>query len=75
GYSNNDQSSSLLLDWRRPKGRFGVRLEFVRGIQDNWWPYRGQAGCGPRYSSPAFGKITNTLNDGRVFQFTLRLTL
>lgn len=26
-------------------------------------------------SSPAFGKITNTLNDGRVFQFGLRLTL
>ena len=26
-------------------------------------------------SSPAFGKITNTLNDGRVFQFSLRLTL
>jgi hypothetical protein len=24
-------------------------------------------------SSPAFGKITNTLNDGRSFQFTLRL--
>jgi hypothetical protein len=23
-------------------------------------------------SSPAFGKITNTLNDGRVFQFGLR---
>ena len=26
-------------------------------------------------SSPAFGKITNTLNDGRVFQFGLRLTI
>lgn len=26
-------------------------------------------------SSPAFGKITNTLNDGRVFQLTLRLSL
>jgi hypothetical protein len=26
-------------------------------------------------SSPAFGKITNTLNDGRVFQFGLRLML
>jgi hypothetical protein len=24
-------------------------------------------------SSPAFGKITNTLNDGRSFQFTLQL--
>jgi hypothetical protein len=23
-------------------------------------------------SSPAFGKITNTLNDGRSFQFTLQ---
>jgi len=23
-------------------------------------------------SSPAFGKITNTLNDGRAFQFTLQ---
>lgn len=27
------------------------------------------------YSSPAFGKITNTLNDGRVFQLGLRLLL
>jgi hypothetical protein len=26
-------------------------------------------------SSPAFGKITNTLNDGRVFQFTLRVQI
>jgi hypothetical protein len=26
-------------------------------------------------TSPSFGKITNTLNDGRVFQFSLRLTL
>ena len=26
-------------------------------------------------SSPAFGKITNTLNDGRVFQFSLRFVL
>ncbi len=26
-------------------------------------------------TSPAFGKITNTLNDGRVFQFGLRLVL
>jgi hypothetical protein len=26
-------------------------------------------------SSPAFGKITNTLNDGRVFQLALRITL
>lgn len=26
-------------------------------------------------SSPAFGRITNTLNDGRVFQFALRVTL
>lgn len=24
-------------------------------------------------SSPAFGQITNTLNDGRTFRFTLRL--
>ena len=24
-------------------------------------------------SSPAFGQITNTLNDGRSFQFTLQL--
>lgn len=27
----------------------------------------------PDLSSPAFGKITNTLNDGRSFQFTLQL--
>ena len=27
------------------------------------------------YSSPAFGKITNTLNDGRVFQLGLRVIL
>jgi hypothetical protein len=27
------------------------------------------------YSSPAFGKITNTLNDGRVLQLGLRLVL
>jgi hypothetical protein len=26
----------------------------------------------PDLSSPAFGKITNTLNDGRSFQFTLQ---
>ncbi|MBN8731916.1 MAG: TonB-dependent receptor [Acidobacteria bacterium] len=26
-------------------------------------------------SSPSFGKITNTLNDGRVFQFSVRMTL
>jgi hypothetical protein len=26
-------------------------------------------------SSPSFGRITNTLNDGRVLQFALRLTL
>jgi hypothetical protein len=26
-------------------------------------------------SSPAFGKITNTLNDGRVFQLGLRLMM
>ena len=26
-------------------------------------------------SSPAFGKITNTLNDGRVLQLGIRLTL
>ena len=26
-------------------------------------------------SSPSFGRITNTLNDGRVFQFSLRFTL
>jgi len=28
---------------------------------------------GSDLSSPAFGKITNTLNDGRSFQFTLQL--
>ena len=28
---------------------------------------------GDDLSSPAFGKITNTLNDGRSFQFTLQL--
>ena len=27
----------------------------------------------PDLSSPAFGQITNTLNDGRTFRFTLRL--
>jgi hypothetical protein len=26
-------------------------------------------------SSPAFGKITNTLNDGRIFQLGLRIVL
>jgi hypothetical protein len=32
---------------------------------------------GPQYTltSPSFGKITNTLNDGRVFQFGLRLSM
>ncbi len=29
----------------------------------------------PNLSAPAFGRITNTLNDGRVFQFSLRLSL
>ena len=27
----------------------------------------------PDLSSPAFGKITNTLNDGRSFQFTFQI--
>ena len=28
----------------------------------------------PDLSSPAFGKITNTLNDGRVFRLQLRIS-
>ena len=32
------------------------------------------AGPGDQLASPNFGQITNTLNDGRTFRFTLRVT-
>lgn len=43
--SRNEQSASLLFDWRRAHSRFGLRLELLRGIQDNAGLYKFDSGC------------------------------
>jgi hypothetical protein len=45
----------------------------LRGESINFFNTPQFADPNPDLSSPAFGKITNTLNDGRSFQFTLQL--
>ncbi len=47
GSSHNDQSASLLFEWRRPTNRLGVRLELLRGIRDNTLRVTNQPGCDP----------------------------
>ena len=57
------RSWTLHSDWRTT-----FRAESV-----NFFNTPQFANPNPDLSSPAFGKITNTLNDGRSFQFTLQL--
>jgi len=57
------RSWTLFSDWRMT-----FRAESV-----NFFNTPQFANPNPDLSSPAFGKITNTLNDGRSFQFTLQL--
>jgi hypothetical protein len=45
----------------------------LRGESINFFNTPQFADPNPDLSSPAFGQITNTLNDGRSFQFTLQL--
>jgi hypothetical protein len=48
GFERNEQSASLLFEWRRPGNRFGIRLELQRGISDYTWGITDpQAGCSP----------------------------
>lgn len=65
-------------------GALGKRWR-IPGAAERFVQFRGEAvnlSNTPQFDEPnrnlnasAFGKITNTLNDGRVFQFSLRLTL
>lgn len=65
-------------------GAIGKRWR-LPGAAERFVYFRGEAinlSNTPQFDEPnrnlnasAFGKITNTLNDGRVFQFTLRFTL
>jgi hypothetical protein len=57
------RSWTLHSDWRTT-----LRAESV-----NFFNTPQFANPNPDLSSPAFGKITNTLNDGRSFQFTWQL--
>jgi hypothetical protein len=57
------RSWTLHSDWRMT-----FRAESV-----NFFNTPQFANPNPDLSSPAFGKVTNTLNDGRSFQFTLQL--
>ena len=45
----------------------------VRAESVNFFNTPQFAGPGDNLASPNFGQITNTLNDGRTFRFTLRL--
>ena len=45
----------------------------IRGESVNFFNTPQFAGPGDNLASPNFGQITNTLNDGRTFRFTLRL--
>ena len=44
----------------------------LRAESINFFNTRQFASPSADLSSPAFGKITNTLNDGRTFQFSLK---
>ena len=57
------RSWTLRSDWRAT----------LRGESINFLNTPQFADPNPDLSSPAFGQITNTLNDGRSFQFTLQL--
>ena len=57
------RSWALHSDWRAT----------LRGESINLFNTPQFADPNPDLSSPAFGKITNTLNDGRSFQFTVQL--
>jgi hypothetical protein len=51
----------------------GERRILLRGEAINATNSPQFAEPNPDLSSPAFGRITNTLNDGRAFRFTLQL--
>ena len=64
-------NAALHRNWKLPRdGSLQFRLESYNGTNTPQFdePQRN-------LTSPAFGKITNTLNDGRVFQFGLRFLI
>jgi hypothetical protein len=64
-----NMNAALVHSWTiRSDWRLTFRVESV-----NFFNTPQFANPNPDLSSPAFGKITNTLNDGRSFQFTLQL--
>lgn len=64
-----NMNAALVRSWTiRSDWRITFRAESV-----NFFNTPQFANPNPDLSSPAFGKITNTLNDGRSFQFTLQL--
>jgi len=63
-------NSSLARTWTLPREtKLQLRAESI-----NLFNTPQFAEPNPDLSSPAFGKITNTLNDGRTFRLTLRLS-
>jgi hypothetical protein len=60
---------ALMRTWRLPADWAAT----FRAESINFFNTPQFADPNPDLSSPAFGKITNTLNDGRNFQFTLQV--
>lgn len=64
-----NMNAALARSWKlRSEWQTTFRAESI-----NFFNTPQFANPNPDLSSPAFGKITNTLNDGRNFQFTLQL--
>jgi hypothetical protein len=64
-----NMNAALARSWRvRSEWQATLRAESI-----NFFNTPQFANPNPDLSSPAFGKITNTLNDGRNFQFTVQL--
>ncbi|HWE52302.1 MAG TPA: TonB-dependent receptor [Bryobacteraceae bacterium] len=64
-----NMNAALMRSWRLPSDW----LTTFKAESINLFNTPQFADPNPDLSSPAFGKITNTLNDGRNFQFTLQL--
>ncbi|MEK7408835.1 MAG: TonB-dependent receptor [Acidobacteriota bacterium] len=70
-------NAALTKQWRAPRAPHGRRewLLLFRGEAYNLTNHPQFDEPQRNLSSPSFGRITNTLNDGRVFQLGLRLVL
>ncbi len=71
----NNWNLSLGRSWKLPSGNGRERSLTFRAEAYNLANHPQFDEPGRNFSAPSFGQITNTLNDGRILQFVLRLNL